>query len=62
MRYLAKWRMQLAAHLLAQPGCPVEAMAAKVSYRSEASFNRAFKSIVGRPPGVWRRAQMAVNS
>jgi transcriptional regulator GlxA family with amidase domain len=57
MRYLAKWRMQLATGLLSTPGMPVEAVAEKVGYKSEAAFNRAFKNIVGMPPGVWRRAQ-----
>lgn len=56
MRYLAKWRMQLAAHALKQPGATIEAVAEKVGYQSEAAFNRAFKSIVGVPPGTWRRA------
>jgi AraC-like DNA-binding protein len=55
IRYLARWRMQVASSLLSQPGYPVEAIAEKVGYRSEASFNRAFKSIVGAPPGAWRR-------
>jgi AraC-like DNA-binding protein len=58
MRYLAKWRMQLSTHLLTQPGIPVEAVAEKVGYRSEASFSRAFKSIVGAPPGAWRRSRL----
>jgi transcriptional regulator GlxA family with amidase domain len=57
MRYLAKWRMQLATHLLADSRMSVEAIAAEVGYQSEASFNRAFKNIVGTPPGNWRRAQ-----
>jgi AraC-like DNA-binding protein len=57
MRYLGRWRMQLASRLLEQPGMPIEAIAEEVGYRSEAAFNRAFKNIVGQPPGVWRRAQ-----
>jgi AraC-like DNA-binding protein len=60
MRYLARWRMQLASHLLIQPGVPVESIAERVGYRSEASFNRAFKSIVGTPPGAWRRSRSSV--
>lgn len=57
MRYLARWRMQLAAHLLSQPGMAVEAIAERVGYRSEASFSRAFKNIVGTSPGTWRRSR-----
>jgi AraC-like DNA-binding protein len=62
MRYLARWRMQLAARILLQTGAPVEAVAEQVGYRSEAAFNRAFKSIVGAPPGAWRRAQGAIGA
>ncbi|MNC92874.1 HTH-type transcriptional regulator YesS [compost metagenome] len=58
MKYLAKWRMQLATGLLATPGLPVEAVGEKVGYQSEAAFNRAFKNIVGMPPGAWRRARV----
>jgi transcriptional regulator GlxA family with amidase domain len=59
MRYLALWRMQLAGILLLETNLPVEAVAPKVGYRSEAAFIRAFKSILGDPPGAWRRAQRA---
>lgn len=58
MRYLAQWRMQLAARLLEQPGLSIGSIAEQVGYRSEAAFNRAFKNIVGVPPGSWRRRQM----
>ena len=57
MRYLARWRMQLAARLLEEPGRPIDVVAEQVGYRSEAAFNRAFKNIVGSPPGAWRRRQ-----
>ena len=57
MRYLARWRMQLAARLLEEPGRPIESVAELVGYRSEAAFNRAFKNIVGTPPGAWRKRQ-----
>lgn len=55
MRYLTRWRMQLATRLLEQPGIPIERIAEEVGYRSEAAFSRAFKNIVGAPPGAWRR-------
>jgi AraC-like DNA-binding protein len=29
--------------------------AAEVGYESEAAFNRAFKKLVGLPPGAWRK-------
>ena len=58
MRYLSRWRMQLATHLLTQPNMAVETIAEQVGYRSEAAFSRAFKNIVGTPPGAWRRARL----
>jgi len=57
MAYLARWRMQLAAHALQEPGASISAIAADVGYESEAAFNRAFKRVVGMPPGSWRRAR-----
>jgi AraC-like DNA-binding protein len=59
MRYLGRWRMQLAARALERPGVSIAQVAADVGYQSEAAFNRAFKKIVGAPPGEWRRAQNA---
>ncbi len=54
MQYLALWRMQLAARLLAD-GNGVTSAAEAVGYESEAAFSRAFKKLVGRAPGTWRR-------
>ena len=54
MQYLALWRMQLAARLLADGG-GVAAVAGAVGYESEAAFSRAFKKLVGQAPGTWRR-------
>ena len=53
MQYLALWRMQLAARLLAE-GSSVASVASTVGYDSEAAFSRAFKRLVGQPPGTWR--------
>ncbi len=55
MQYLTRWRMQVAAHLLATTHDGLAAIAARVGYASEAAFNRAFKRIVGVPPATWRR-------
>ena len=54
MRYLAQWRMQLAARLLSDGSAKVVAVARNVGYDSEAAFSRAFKKIVGMSPAVWR--------
>jgi AraC-like DNA-binding protein len=55
MQYLARWRMQLAARQLEAPGNSMAQVAANVGYESEAAFNRAFKKLMGIPPGAWRR-------
>lgn len=59
MQYLAQWRMQLASNLLLQSSASVAAVALEVGYDSEAAFSRAFKRIVGMPPGSWRRQRGA---
>jgi AraC-like DNA-binding protein len=56
MQYLARWRMQLAAGLLADSGHQVARVAAEVGYDSEAAFSRAFHKLVGMPPAAWRRS------
>jgi AraC-like DNA-binding protein len=55
MRYLARWRMQVAAGLLTGTRMTVAAVAAEVGYRSEAAFTRAFKHSTGSTPSKWRK-------
>lgn len=55
MSYLTKWRMFVAIDLLRHEGLSVAAVAARTGYRSEASFSRAFKRVVGVPPSEARR-------
>ena len=55
MQYLTRWRMQLAARLLADGSQKVAAIAAAVGYESEAAFSRAFRRATGVPPATWRR-------
>jgi len=55
MRYLARWRLQVGAHLLRTTSAPLKEIADRVGYVSEAAFGRAFKRIFGRPPADWRR-------
>jgi AraC-like DNA-binding protein len=60
MRYLTRWRMQLATRLLAAPGASkLAAVAEAVGYESEAAFSRAFKHCVGMAPGAWRLRELA---
>ncbi len=55
MRYLAAWRMQVAARMLRDTQHAVAQAAFAVGYESEAAFSRAFKREFGAPPAGWRR-------
>lgn len=59
MQYLAQWRMQLAASMLAEGNASVAAVAFDVGYGSEAAFSRAFKKLVGVSPSSWREGAAA---
>ena len=54
MRYLARWRMQLAARLLSDGTATIGEIAGRVGYESEAAFSRAFKRLMGVSPSRWR--------
>jgi AraC-like DNA-binding protein len=55
MQYLANWRIQVGASLLRNTTDTVASVAQQVGYESEATFARAFKRLVGKPPALWRR-------
>jgi AraC-like DNA-binding protein len=55
MQYLTRWRMQVAARLLADGEAKVATVALRVGYDSEAAFSRAFKRAAGASPAAWRR-------
>jgi len=57
MRYLAAWRIELAADRMLESRDGIAEIAASVGYTSEAAFCRAFKRHVGEPPAQWRRAR-----
>jgi AraC-like DNA-binding protein len=54
MQYLARWRVQVAARLLADGAAKVAAVGREVGYASEAAFSRSFKKIAGVSPAAWR--------
>jgi AraC-like DNA-binding protein len=55
MKYLTKWRMQIASELLTRGSAKVATVAMDVGYASEEAFSRAFKKTVGVSPSAWRR-------
>jgi AraC-like DNA-binding protein len=55
MQYLTRWRLQLAARLLADSTAKVASVALEVGYESEAAFSRAFKKAAGASPAAWRQ-------
>ena len=55
MQYVTRWRMHVALDGLRDGESTVAEMAGRLGYRSEAAFSRAFKRVVGVPPGSVRR-------
>lgn len=62
MAYLARWRLKLAAEMLASSNANVGEIAAGVGYASEAAFNRIFKREFGCPPAQFRRSRRVERS
>jgi AraC-like DNA-binding protein len=61
MQYVTTWRMHLALAALQDGDPTIAELADELGYRSEAAFARAFKRVIGIPPGaVRRRAGSAV--
>lgn len=58
--YLTRWRLQLAAQLLATTSKSVAEVAGDVGYESEPSFNRAFKREFDLPPARYRSREKPV--
>jgi AraC-like DNA-binding protein len=57
MQYVTRWRMQFAVNSLKQQnGATAAALAERLGYRSEAAFARAFKRVIGAPPGAIKRS------
>lgn len=56
MAYLTRWRITRAANLLRTERLPLARAAERVGYQSEVVFAKAFRRVIGQPPGAWRRA------
>lgn len=54
LRYAAELRMRLANQWLTRDRLPIDTVAHRLGYTSQAAFSRAFKRIVGIPPGASR--------
>lgn len=54
LRYVTGVRMRLAQRWLGQERQPIEAVAARLGYGSQAAFSRAFKRETGQAPGAAR--------
>jgi AraC-like DNA-binding protein len=61
MQYVTRWRMHVGLNALTDEGATVGELADRLGYRSEAAFARAFKRVIGTPPGAMRRASQAVS-
>jgi AraC-like DNA-binding protein len=53
--YLATWRMQKAAYLLEMGTLSIAQIAERVGYASELAFAKAFRRLIGTPPGEYAR-------
>jgi transcriptional regulator GlxA family with amidase domain len=59
MSYLARVRLSQAAGYLSTTDKTVRQIARLVGYENEASLSKAFRRAFGRPPGEYRRQQLA---
>jgi len=57
MQYLTSWRMQEAKTLLTTTALSLSHIAEQCGYESEAAFRKAFKKMIGTPPGEVRRLE-----
>ena len=53
--YVAAWRMQKAAYLLEMGTLSMGQVAERVGYASELAFAKAFRRVIGTPPGAYAR-------
>ena len=59
IKYLATWRMQVAAQRLRETQRSIAQIATDVGYESEAAFTRAFKREFAASPAAWRKPRPA---
>lgn len=54
--------MRLASQWLSLERLPIETVAQRLGYTSQAAFSRAFKRITGQPPGASRQMARSIAS
>lgn len=54
LRYLTELRMRLASQWISRDRLPIETAAHRLGYGSQAAFSRAYKRVMGHPPGAAR--------
>ncbi|WP_338474750.1 AraC family transcriptional regulator [Pseudomonas sp. MS646] len=62
LRYATELRMRLASQWLTLERLPIEEVAQRLGYTSQAAFSRAFKRITGQPPGMSRQGRRLVGA
>jgi AraC-like DNA-binding protein len=55
MQYVTRWRMQIAQNALETEAATVAELSGRLGYQSDAAFARAFKRVMGVPPGAVKR-------
>ncbi len=55
LTYLRRWRIRTAASLLEETDMPIAEISRRTGYRSETSFSKTFKDMIGCSPIQWRR-------
>jgi AraC-like DNA-binding protein len=59
LRYVTEVRMRLASQWLTLERVPIEEVALRLGYTSQAAFSRAFKRVTGKTPGLSRRLRQS---
>lgn len=62
LRYVTELRMRLAAQWMERDRLPIESVAHRLGYGSQAAFSRAFKRITGHSPGAVRQRHDPIRS
>ncbi|WP_086930050.1 AraC family transcriptional regulator [Agarilytica rhodophyticola] len=62
MQYVTHWRMQNAKRMLVESQLSIEQIASDIGYDSLASFSKAFKRIVNKNPGEYRKERTRSNA